>query len=146
MRIDHVIKCIHAKLFVWGFSSHSRNFHSFGDVTVTDEGPHSRSVLMAIKQRGVLSVPYLLWDGPNLYNGNLQGSATLKPWQWSCHYLFIRRRSVPTGDRTKISRLRRQTDAIPNIYSTQTRGRYLECVMDKSYMITHSYNKQFVLK
>ena len=112
MWIDHVIKCIHAKLFVWGFSSHSRNFHSFGDVTVTDEG--ILSALKTIKQRGILSVPYLLWDGPTLYNGHLQGSVTLEPWQWSCYYLFIRLRSVPTGDRTNISRVRRQTHTIPN--------------------------------
>ena len=25
-------------LFVWSFSSHSRIFHSYGDVTITDEG------------------------------------------------------------------------------------------------------------
>ena len=25
-------------LFVWGFSSHSRIFHSYGDVTITGEG------------------------------------------------------------------------------------------------------------
>ena len=25
-------------LFVWGFSSHSWNFHSYGDVTIADEG------------------------------------------------------------------------------------------------------------
>ena len=27
-------------------------------------------------------------------------------WQWSCHYLFLRLRSVPTGDRTPIFRMR----------------------------------------
>ena len=27
-------------------------------------------------------------------------------WQWSCHYLFLRLRSVATGDRTPISRMR----------------------------------------
>ena len=26
-------------LFVWSFSSHLRNFHSFGDLTIADEGP-----------------------------------------------------------------------------------------------------------
>ena len=27
-----------ACLFVWGLTSHSRIFHSYGDVTITDEG------------------------------------------------------------------------------------------------------------
>ena len=27
-------------------------------------------------------------------------------WQWMCHYLFLRLRSVSTGDRTPISRMR----------------------------------------
>ena len=30
--------CLFVCLFVWGFSSHSRMFHSYGDVTITDEG------------------------------------------------------------------------------------------------------------
>ena len=40
-------------LFVWGFSPHSRIFHSFGDVTITGEGLHIFyicSALMAVEQ------------------------------------------------------------------------------------------------
>ena len=29
---------MHAEAFFWSFSSHSRMFHSFGDVTIASEG------------------------------------------------------------------------------------------------------------
>ena len=32
--------CLFVCLFVWGFTSHSRIFHSYGDVTITSEGLH----------------------------------------------------------------------------------------------------------
>ena len=62
-------------LFLWGFSSHSRSFHSNGDVTVTGEG----LALMAIKQWGFFSVPHLLWHGASIYNGHLRGPVTFAP-------------------------------------------------------------------
>ena len=37
------------------------------------------SVLMAIEQWGFFSVSHLLWHGPSLYNGHLQGPVTLTP-------------------------------------------------------------------
>ena len=49
----------------------------------------------------------LLWHGASIYNGHLRGPVTLTPnaeflavWQWSCHYLFLRLRSVAAGIRT----------------------------------------------
>ena len=41
-------------------------------------------------------------------------------WQWSCHYLFLRLRSVATGNRTPISRIRgeRPTSTPPRIQLT----------------------------
>ena len=48
--------------------------------------------------------------GRPLYNGHLRGPVTLTPvaecWQWSCHYMFWRLRSVSTGDLTSISCMR----------------------------------------
>ena len=35
--------------------------------------------LLTIEQWGFLSVPYLLWSGPSVYNGHLRGPVTLTP-------------------------------------------------------------------
>ena len=67
------------------------------------------SALMAIAQWGFFSVPYLLWHGASLYKNHLRGPwySHLLPsaWQWSCHYLFLRSRSVVAGNRTPTFRL-----------------------------------------
>ena len=52
---------------------------------------------------GFFSVPHLLWHGASVYNGYLRGPVTHylpSVWQWSCHYLFLRLRSVAAGIRT----------------------------------------------
>ena len=71
------------------------------------------SALMAIEQWGFFNVPHPLRHQSTVYDGHLRGPVTLTPlmpsvWQWSCHYLFSRLRSVATGDRTPISRMRRE--------------------------------------
>ena len=74
--------CLFVCLFVRGFSSHSRIFHSFGDVTITDKELQIFDLcpaLMAIEQWGIFNVPRLLWHGPTLYNGHLRGAVTLTP-------------------------------------------------------------------
>ena len=79
------------------------------------------SALMTTEQWGFFNVSHLLWHRPTLYYGHLRGPVTshsyLLPsvWQWSCHYLFLRLRSVVTGDRTPISRTRgeRSTSTLP---------------------------------
>ena len=74
-------------LFVWGFVFHSRNFHSHGDVTITDGASNSDlySAIMAIEQWGVLSVPYLLWHGSSVYNGHVRGPVThTYCWAFGC--------------------------------------------------------------
>ena len=38
MFVDQYTKCLGFVLFVWDFLSHSRIFHSFGDITITAEG------------------------------------------------------------------------------------------------------------
>ena len=69
-------------LFVWGLSSHSRIFRSYGDVTITGEGLQIFdlcSALMAIEQLGFFSMPHLLWHGASIYYGHLRGPVTLTP-------------------------------------------------------------------
>ena len=56
------------------FMSHSRVFHSYGDVTITDEGLQILtglcSALMAIEQWRFFTVPHLLWHGTSVDNGH----------------------------------------------------------------------------
>ena len=70
-------------LFVWNFSSHSRIFHSFEDVTIPGEGlqilTYICSASMAIEHWGFLIVPHLLWHGASVYNGHLRGPVILTP-------------------------------------------------------------------
>ena len=72
-------------LFVLGFSSHSRIFHSYGVVTITGEerGRAANfdlcSALMVIEQWGFFSVPHLLWHWAFVYNG-LRRHMTLAPF------------------------------------------------------------------
>ena len=87
-----------------GFSSHSRIFHLYGDVTIAGEGLQVLTYVRhswSFQQWGFFSVPHLLWHGASVYNGHLPGPVTLSP---GCHYLFLRLRSVVTWDRTPISR------------------------------------------
>ena len=68
-------------LFVWGFSSQSRIFHSFWDVTITAERlllTYAHNLInMTIEQWGFFSVPHLLWHGTSVYNSHPRGSVTL---------------------------------------------------------------------
>ena len=109
--------CLFVCLFVWGFSSHSRTFHSYGNVTNIRWRVAKFdlcSALMAIEQWGFISVPYLQWHGTFVYNGLLRGPVTLTPimpsvWQWDCPYLFLRLSSVAAGIRTPNLPLARRT-------------------------------------
>ena len=74
------------------------------------------SALMSIEQWGFFNVPHPLRQGSTVYNGHLWHSHLLPSvWQLSYHYLFLRLRSVATGDRTLISRIRgkRSTSTLP---------------------------------
>ena len=57
-------------LFEWCFSSHSRIFHSYGDVWVLGTYDH-----WAV--RVFFSVPHLLWQEASVYNGHLRGPVKL---------------------------------------------------------------------
>ena len=51
--------CVCVFYFVWGFSSHSRIFHVYGDVTFTDEGQIlPLSALMSSKESLVFHTYY----------------------------------------------------------------------------------------
>ena len=68
--------------FVWGFSSHSRVLHSYGDVIIAGEGLkffYLYSALMAIEQLRFFIVPHLLWHEESVYNGHIRGPLTLTP-------------------------------------------------------------------
>ena len=66
-----------------GFSSHLKNFHSCGDVTITGE---ELQILTCARHSWPLSSEgslachtYILWHGASIYNSHLQGPVTLAP-------------------------------------------------------------------
>ena len=85
-------------LFVWGFSTHSKSFNSFGDVTITGEGlqiltftPHS----WPLSSEGSLTChiycdtgqPFIVVISEDSWHSQLLSS----DWQWNCHYLGLSR-------------------------------------------------------
>ena len=95
-----------------GFSSHSRIFHSFGDVTNTGEGLQMLTYslhLWPMSSKGSLKC-HTYCDTDLLFimvipkdpHSHLLPSV----WQWRYHYPFLQCRSVPTRDRSPFSRLR----------------------------------------
>ena len=64
-------------LFVLGFSSHSRFFCSYGDVTIYRWRAWPMYVLMAIEQWGFFNVPHLLRHGTSVYDYHLRGPVKL---------------------------------------------------------------------
>ena len=71
------------------------------------------SALMAIEQWGSFGVSHLLWHGTSVlmaiskdpWHSHLLPSV----WQWNCHYLFLRLRSVAAGNLTQNLPLARRT-------------------------------------
>ena len=68
-------------LFVCSYRSHSRIFHSYGDVTVIDQ---KLQILTYFRHSGPLSselfsVSHLQWHRSTVYNGHLRGPMTLVP-------------------------------------------------------------------
>jgi hypothetical protein len=65
-------------LIVYGFTSRSRIFHLYGDVTIAGEGLQNLglcSALRAPEQRGVFIVPYLLWHGTSVFPVSFRSTA-----------------------------------------------------------------------
>ena len=94
-------------LFVWGLSSHSRIFHSYGDVTVAGEGlqiltyarhswPLSSEISLACNTYCDTGHPFIMIISEDPWHLHLLPSVQ----QLNCHYLFLRLRSVATGIRT----------------------------------------------
>ena len=98
----HTFVCLYVCL------SHSIIVHSYVDFTLSVKGFKFWPMLNTHghPHEGLFSVPYLLWHGPSVYNGHLRGPVTLAPiaefWQWSCHYLLLRRRSFAAGKCTRV--------------------------------------------
>ena len=93
-------------LFVWGLSSHSRLFHSYGDVTIIGEG---LQILTYARHSWPVSskffiVPHLLWHGVSVYNDHIRGPVTLthiaELQAVELSLPFLRLRSVVAGIRT----------------------------------------------
>ena len=70
-------------LFVWGFTSRLRIFHSYRDTTSAGEGLQIFnlifSALVAIEQWGFLNVQHLLWHRASVHNYHLRGPVTFTP-------------------------------------------------------------------
>ena len=95
------------------FSSHSRIFHLHGDVIITGEDlqiltyarhswPLSSEGSLACHIYCDTGHPFKMVISEDPWHSHLLPSV----WQWSCHYLFLRLRSVANGDRTPIARTR----------------------------------------
>ena len=95
-------------MFIWSLYSHSRIFHSYGNVTNTGEGlqiltydqhicPLSREGSLSCYTYCDMDQPFIMVISEDTLHSHLLPSV----WQWSCHYLFLRYRSVATGDRTR---------------------------------------------
>ena len=71
-------------LLVWSFSSQSRISHSYGDVTITDEGlqilTYARH-LWAVSSVNffMISLPHLLWYETFVHTDHFRGPVTLTP-------------------------------------------------------------------
>ena len=102
----HTLFCLFACLF-W-FLSHLRIFHSYGEVTITNEGLQNLdlcSALMAIQQWGRVCVPLAptVTRSICLYRSSPRTRDThtfVERWQRDCHYLFLRLMSVAARIRT----------------------------------------------
>jgi hypothetical protein len=70
---DSVVSLISSSLewlIIYCFTSRSRIFHLYGDVTITGEGLQNLglcSVLKAFEQGGIFIVPHLLWQGTSVF-------------------------------------------------------------------------------
>ena len=63
-------------LIIYGFTSLSRIFHLYGDVTIAGEGLQNLglcSALRAFEQGGIFIVPHLLWHGTSVFPVSSEG-------------------------------------------------------------------------
>ena len=89
---------------VFRFSSYSKIFHSYGDVIIGVEGPQNLTYVRhswPLSCEGSLAC-HAYCDTGHLFIMDISEDpwhSHLLPsvWQWSCHYLFLRLRSVAAG-------------------------------------------------
>jgi hypothetical protein len=70
------LHCMIDWLIIYGFTSRSRIFHLYGDVTNAGEGLQNFglcSVLRAFEQGGIFIVPHLLWHGTSVFPVSPEG-------------------------------------------------------------------------
>jgi hypothetical protein len=63
-------------LIIYGFTSRSRIFHLYGDVTIAGEGLQNLdlwSALGAFEQGGIFIVPHLLWHETSVFPVSFEG-------------------------------------------------------------------------
>ena len=88
-------------MFVWSLSSHSRIFHSYGDVTIAGEGlqiltyarqswPFSSEGSLTCHTHCDTGLPFIMVISEDPWHSHLLPSVL----QWSCHYLFLRLWSI----------------------------------------------------
>ena len=81
-------------LFIYCFTSRSRIFHLYGDVTITGEGLQNLglcSALRAFEQGGIFIVPHPLRHGASVFPVSSEGPPCLVAsydTQWDVEYLF----------------------------------------------------------
>jgi hypothetical protein len=64
------------RLIIYGFTSRSRIFHLYGDVTNADVGLQNLilcSALRAFEHRGIFILPHLLWHGTSVFPVSSEG-------------------------------------------------------------------------
>ena len=75
---------------IYGFTSHSRIFHLYGDITIAGEGLQNLglcSALWACEQGGMFIVPHLLWHGTSIIPVSSEGppQSVASLWHtWGC--------------------------------------------------------------
>ena len=97
-------------LFVWGFSSQSRIFLSYGDVTIAGEGLH---ILTSVRHSWLFSsdgslacYTYLDTGHPFISEDPLHSHLLPSVWLWSCHFKFYALRLSRLGFEHLTLRLR----------------------------------------
>ena len=98
--------CIAVCLLVWSFSSHSRIFHSYTSplpmkgckffTCARHSWPLSSEDSLTSHTICDTGLPFIMVIPEDPRHPHLLPSL----WQWSCHYLFLRLRSVAAGIRT----------------------------------------------
>ena len=113
IRLCHLKICQLASNFfvcLLSFLSHSRIFHSYGDISIAGEGlqiltyarhswPLSSEGSLACHTYCDMGHLFIMVIFEDLWHSHLLMSV----WQRSGHYLFLQLRSVATGDQTPIS-------------------------------------------